>query len=117
MAVFKKRAWTADQAGNTYYGDAEGDVYHVGLYIGNGKVVEAKGTNYGVVESCISAWHMAARLKNTVYDTDTASSSGASASTVGFPKTGIVKTQSTYLRVRSAPATGGKIGQVQKGAI
>lgn len=117
MAVFKKRPWTADQVGNTYYGDSEDDVYHVGLYIGNGKVIESKGTNYGVVESCISAWHMAARLKNTLYDTDATSDSGDPTSTAGFPKTGIVKTQSTYLRVRNEPVTGIKIGQVEKGAV
>ena len=56
MAVFKKRAWKESESANPYYGDSFGDIYHVGLYIGDGKVIEAKGKNYGVVESCISEW-------------------------------------------------------------
>lgn len=32
------------------------DYYHVGIYVGNGKVIEAKGTVAGVVESSLSGW-------------------------------------------------------------
>lgn len=32
------------------------DYYHVGIYAGNGKVIEAKGTLAGVVESKLSEW-------------------------------------------------------------
>ena len=31
------------------------DYYHVGLYIGDGDVIEAKGTQYGVVKSKVSS--------------------------------------------------------------
>lgn len=34
----------------------EKGIYHVGYYIGNGKLVEAKGKNYGVVVSSLSSW-------------------------------------------------------------
>lgn len=68
MAVFKCRSWTSSQASNSWYNKDPGDVYHVGLYIGDGMVVEAKGTKYGVVTTKINTWHMAAKLKNTLYD-------------------------------------------------
>lgn len=34
-----------------------GDYYHVGIYVGNGEVVEAQGTLAGVVKSPVFAWH------------------------------------------------------------
>ena len=43
------------------------DYYHVGLYIGNGEVIEAKGTAYGVVKSKISAWHAWGEMKGVDY--------------------------------------------------
>lgn len=45
-----------------------GDRHHIGVYIGNGEVIEAKGTYYGVVKSKVSAWDEWAELVNTVYD-------------------------------------------------
>lgn len=33
-----------------------GNRHHIGLYVGDGKVIEAKGTYYGVVQSSVSAW-------------------------------------------------------------
>lgn len=44
------------------------DYYHVGLYIGNNKVIEAKGTRYGVVTSKLSTWTHWAELKGVAYD-------------------------------------------------
>lgn len=43
------------------------DYYHVGLYIGDGKVIEAKGTRYGVVTSKLSTWTHWAELKGVSY--------------------------------------------------
>lgn len=34
-----------------------GDYYHVGIYTGNGEVIEAQGTQSGVIKSPVSAWH------------------------------------------------------------
>lgn len=52
------------------YGDlcfkknTEGKIYHVGIYIGNGQIVEAQGTYYGVVISTInSKWNLFGKLK------------------------------------------------------
>lgn len=42
--------------------------HHVGLYIGNGKVIEAKGTYYGVVSSDVESWHYWGELKDVDYD-------------------------------------------------
>ena len=42
--------------------------HHVGLYIGDGKVIEAKGTYYGVVSSNVENWHYWGELKDVDYD-------------------------------------------------
>ncbi len=60
MAVFK---WKKDGAP-----DSLGNFYHVGLYVGNGKVIEAQNASTGCVVSDIGKWPYAARLKDTVYD-------------------------------------------------
>lgn len=41
---------------------------HVGVYIGNGKVIEAKGHNYGVVESSVSGFKYWAQCNLIVYE-------------------------------------------------
>lgn len=46
------------------------DRHHVGLYVGDGKVIEAKGTAYGVVESKITRWNEWAELTSTAYAAD-----------------------------------------------
>lgn len=43
---------------------------HIGLYIGGGKVIEAKGTKSGVVISGVTAWHEWGELKDVLYDGD-----------------------------------------------
>lgn len=43
------------------------DYYHVGVYVGGGKVVEAKGTQAGVVESDLSTWTHYGLLKQLNY--------------------------------------------------
>lgn len=43
------------------------DRHHIGLYIGNGEVIEAKGTAYGVVKSGIDHWDEWGELKNVDY--------------------------------------------------
>lgn len=58
-AVFKVRK-------GTRYSDGK-DYYHIGLYIGSGKVIEAKSTQKGVVSSKLSEWHAWGRLKGVSY--------------------------------------------------
>lgn len=43
------------------------DFYHVGLYIGNGTVIEARGTQYGVVTSKLSSWGYWGKMKGVEY--------------------------------------------------
>lgn len=42
--------------------------HHIGLYIGNGEVIEAKSTFYGVVKSPIKKWDEIAELKGVDYE-------------------------------------------------
>lgn len=58
--VFKRKAKGGDW-----------DRHHIGYYAGNGKVIEAKGTVYGVVESAITEWDETARWNDMEYDLDT----------------------------------------------
>lgn len=44
------------------------DRSHVGLYIGNGEVIEAKGTAYGVVKSKVNAWDEWSELVGVDYE-------------------------------------------------
>lgn len=113
MAVFKRRDWTAAQSANGWYETDPGDVYHVGLYVGDGWVVEAKGTKYGVVKSKIDAWHLAAKLKDTTYDSPVQDDRPSNHIPVqppsnstqeGFPFTGVAAMDSGYLNLRVGPA-------------
>lgn len=100
MAVFKCRNWTSAQSSNGWYETEPGDVYHVGLYVGNGNVVEAQGKKTGVVITKIGTWHYAAELVDTVYDAS--ENTQAELFTAFF---GIVKINSGWLNLRSGPAT------------
>jgi len=53
-----------------FTGDTESNHPHVGLYVGNGKVIEASGTQAGVVTSNITAgkWKWYGLLKNVQYE-------------------------------------------------
>ena len=73
-AVFKKKKATAGQKSYNGY-----NYHHVGLYIGDGTVIEAKGTINGVVTSKVSTWNAWGELKGVDY-------SDGSASTVAITK-------------------------------
>lgn len=47
--------------------DANNNRHHIGLYIGEGMCIEAKGTRYGVVKSDISHWDEWGELKDVDY--------------------------------------------------
>lgn len=109
MPVYK---WKDDnKEPEKYLNDGIGNFYHVGQYIGNNQVVEAKGTKYGVVYSDLSQWTHASRLKDTVYDVNIPSSS------FSFPMTGYVKTSGGKLRVRTSPVSGSVLGQQANGTV
>ena len=50
------------------------DRYHIGLYVGNDTVIEAKGTQYGVVTSKVSHWHEWGELRGVDYSGDSQAS-------------------------------------------
>ena len=102
MAVYKRRAWKADDAGNPYYNDSIGNFYHVGLYIGGGKVIEAKSSKYNIVQSDIGEWTHASRLKNTEYDV---SEDAANDENIVYPQLGTVVLKSGFLNARSGAGT------------
>lgn len=62
--LFKWRAQDTEK-----YPDGKGDFHHVGLYIGDNMVIEAKGKRYGVVKTKFNnQWKYAGKLVHTVYD-------------------------------------------------
>lgn len=98
MAVFKHR--NDGKEPDKFKKDGLGNFFHVGLYVGSGQVIEAKGTAYGVVTSDIDEWSHAARLVNTEYDMDEVAESENNESCL----TGIVTTESGSLNIRSGPS-------------
>ena len=54
--------------GAAVYQVSDGKRTHIGLYVGGGKCIEAKGTRSGVVESDISAWDEWAELSDVDYE-------------------------------------------------
>ena len=47
---------------------SQGTAYHMGVYIGGGKVIEAKGHAYGVIQSDISGWDAWGKLTLLTYE-------------------------------------------------
>jgi len=101
MAVFKCRDWTSAQSSNGWYETDPGDVYHVGMYVGDGWVVEAQSKKTGVVKTKVSTWHLAAQLVDTVYDID----ENTAAAEPFVPFLGTVKINRGWLNLRSGPDT------------
>lgn len=70
------------------------DYYHVGVYVGGGKVVEAQGTKTGVVESNVSDWSHYGLLKGLTYEKNDVVSGGETlkvgAAVVDVPNDGTV---------------------------
>lgn len=111
MAVYKHR--NDGKEPSKFKEDGLGNFYHVGQYIGNGKVVEAKGTKYGVVYSDIEEWSHCSTLKYTEYDMD---EDGMIPPAIVFPVIGVVSTNSGRLNVRQDPSTSSEvIAKLEKG--
>ncbi len=110
MAVYR---WHNDgKEPSQYRGDGLGNFSHVGLYIGNGKCIEAQGTKADIVESDISTWDYASKLKYTIYDVKEGQQS-----TQEQPQKdnttavyGVVKTKNGRLNLRTMPSTSAPIG-------
>ena len=64
MAVFK---WREDGEPDKYIADGLDDFYHIGLYVGNDRILEARGTKAGFVEGPLKGWTHAGRLKGVDY--------------------------------------------------
>lgn len=77
------------------------DYYHIGLYIGNNTVIEAKSTYYGVVTSKLSTWTHYGLLKGVDYGMKEPELSSGTA-VVDVPNDGTVN-------VRTAPKSSAKI--------
>lgn len=99
MAVFKMRRDGAEPF--AFKNDGQGNFYHVGLYIGDGKVVEAKGTKYGCVTSCISDWGYAAKLKYTEYDVNASDETPSTDDALSEETSGMVKGGTLNMRGRA----------------
>lgn len=103
MAVYKHR--NDNKEPDKYKNDGLGNFYHIGLYIGDDMVVEAKGVASGVVYSKLSTWTHCSTLKYTEYDVD----EGVVDSDTNYPVVGIVKINSGHLNVREKPTTGSSV--------
>ena len=90
MAVFK---WKKNGGP-----DSEGNYYHVGCYIGDGKVIEAQSKSTGCVVSDVSKWPYAAQLTKTVYDIQEGEAEAMTAECRAK-----VVTESGKLNLRAAP--------------
>lgn len=66
------------------------DYYHVGIYVGGGKVIEAKSTYYGVVESKLSTWTHYGLLKALKYESKEVKPLKTGAAVVDTPNKGTV---------------------------
>lgn len=92
-----------------------GDFYHVGLYIGAGKVIEAKGTRYGVVQTSLKGWDAYGYLKGVDYENTSEKKEeeapmAAGTAVVDVPNDGTVN-------VREKPSASAKIlGTLREGA-
>jgi len=94
------------------------DRSHVGLYIGNGEVIEASGTKVGVIKSKItdSKWAEWGELKTTIYDVGEDSTPVAPTPTPvpTNKKTAIVN--AVRVALRSGPSTSASVlARVDKG--
>lgn len=81
---------------------------HIGVYIGNGKCVEAKGINYGTVESKVSStpWQKVIKLKDIDYSADSGVPTPVPASSEPPAKAGWVRVKDKW-RYYQAAKNGG----------
>lgn len=88
--------------------------HHVGIYIGNGNVIEAKGTYYGVVQSSVNGWTHWGELKGVDYDLTNADTPVEPEKPETVLYTAVVTTQSGRLNVRKSPKSGSIINRLDR---
>lgn len=94
---------------------SEEKIHHVGVYVGNGEVIEAKGTQSGVILSDLSRWDYWGELKVVDYTNNTFPEPALSSDTV---RAILDKNPNTYVNVRNAPsAKADRMFQLAKGSI
>jgi hypothetical protein len=118
MAAFKLREWTEDQKNNKWYGQAPGDIYHIGLVDEDPRyVLNAKGTKSGFCRDPIDGknkWHYVAYVKGVDYTTpvDPGKDDDRMTATVVLPQ----GATGTTVNIRSKKSTGSSlIGKVKVG--
>lgn len=103
----------------------EAHIHHVGVFVGDDTVIEAKGTVYGVVTSHLNHWDHWGELKMIDYsgvDGETVNQDDTPVepqdSTAGTIIQAITINPSKWLNVRSGPGTEyPKVFQVEKGTV
>lgn len=108
-AAVKIRAWDGEEIGNRWYGQAPGDCYHIGLVGRDGRILNARGTASGFVESDpADGWSGCAPLLAVNYE------GGEEGERVLYRAR--VATERDPLRVRDWPETGEVLGSIPRGA-
>lgn len=104
----------------------EAHIHHVGVYVGGGVVIEAKGTVYGVVTSRLNHWDHWGELKMVDYsdaarlETETPQDvpEAPEDAEAGTVIQAVVNNPNTWLNVRSGPGTQYQVQfQVEKGTV
>jgi len=85
------------------------DYYHVGIYIGNGLVEEAQGTNTGVVKSKLSSWHYHAKMKAVDYNETPATQTDLGGVDIPMGEYKVTAQNGKSVRIRKGPSTNANI--------
>lgn len=109
------------KAGDLVFRHNGESIYHVGVYTGDGRVIHARGRDYGVVDETLNAngegyWNRYGRLSGISGD---AIANEGTETRDKYPKA-MEYTGSTYVNLRSAPdssASANVIGKVSRGDV
>ena len=105
---------------------SEAHIHHVGVYVGNDTVIEAKGTIYGVVTSHLNHWDHWGELKMVDYNDAADLENGDQITNQDTPEDAqagtvikaVVSNPNRWLNVRSGPGTQYQVVfQVEKGTV
>ena len=102
--------WREDGEPERYRADGKGDYYHIGLMGRDGRVLNARGTAAGFVESTLAGWAYAAPLLAVDYEGEVNTMTERQAL-----YSAVVATERDPLALRNAPE-GDRIGKLPRGA-